>query len=203
MGSFVRRILRGDTEATGAGVLAPERDDLRSVRRFAARRRWLAGIAGALCAFPAFGAGALRTPWPRARPTPPIELPGLDGALWTPESARGRPLLLNFWASWCEPCRAEIPSLEALALRHEGDGLIVMAVNYRENEATVKRFVEATSLRLPVLFDRRGEAAKQFGIHAFPSSVIIDRRGHAASVVVGECDWGAAPARDWIAATLS
>src|ERR1700712_2766026 len=105
-------------------------------------------------------AQAARREWPRQRATPTVELAGLDGSAWQLAATRGKPVLLNFWASWCEPCRAEMPALQQLAREHRGEGVQVLAVNYKEGEAAVRRFLQATGLELPVLLDREGAAAK-------------------------------------------
>ncbi|HET8744918.1 MAG TPA: TlpA disulfide reductase family protein [Ramlibacter sp.] len=140
-----------------------------------------------------------RREWPRKRATPALELAGIDGSAWRLAAARGRPVLLNFWASWCEPCRAEMPALQQLAREHASGGLQVLAVNYRETEGAVRRFVGQTGLELPVLLDREGAAAKAFGVRIFPSTVGIDRRGHARFVVTGEFDWAGTQAARWVA----
>jgi thiol-disulfide isomerase/thioredoxin len=148
-------------------------------------------------------AGALTLrPWPARQPAPPLTLPVWGGAAWTLEAHKGQPVLLNFWASWCEPCRAEMPSLELLAARHQAQGLQVMAVNFRETDAAVRRFIEATALTLPVLRDSDGSAARAFGVRIFPSTVGIHRGGQVVSVVVGECDWSGPAARRWVAALM-
>jgi peroxiredoxin len=169
------------------------------------RRQWLvaasAGYAG--CVLPQAVEGARRTAWPRQRPTPTFQLPKLEEGTWNLASAKGQPVLLNFWATWCEPCRTEMPSLEQLAARHQGQGLQVMAVNFREGEAPVRRFIAATGLRLPVLYDRDGAAAKAFGVTIFPGTVAIDRRGRASFVVVGGFDWTGALAQEWLAPLLA
>lgn len=95
-----------------------------------------------------------------------------------------------------------MPSLELLAVRHERQGLKVMAVNYRETDAAVRRFIDSTALDLPVLRDADGGAAKDFGVRMFPSTVGIDRRGLVRFVVVGECDWAGTDARRWVADLL-
>ena len=76
-----------------------------------------------------------------------------------------------------------------------------MAVNYREPEAKVRRFIDATGLRLPVLHDD-GDIAKAFGIHTFPSTVAINRKGQAIFTVVGDCDWSSPAASRWVAEIL-
>ena len=147
--------------------------------------------------------GPLPRPWPRSISTPPLALPGFDAPAWTLASARGRVVLLNFWASWCEPCRAEMPSLELLAQRHEADGLEVVAVNFRETDAAIRKFMALMPISLPILRDVDGAAARAWGARIFPTTVAIDRAGRAAFSVFGECEWNGPQARAWIAPLLA
>ena len=147
-------------------------------------------------------AGAQRRPWPLGRPTPALELPAWEGPPFRLADARGQVIVLNFWASWCEPCRAELPSLELLAQRHETDRLQVLAVNFRETDATLRRFLAASPLTLPVLRDRDGAAARDWQVRVFPSTVVIARDGRAAFTVTGEVDWTGPVAREWVRAVL-
>jgi thiol-disulfide isomerase/thioredoxin len=166
------------------------------------RRLALLALAGLSVAWSAGAAEPQRHEWPRQRPTPDLALPKADGSAWRLSTLSGQPVLLNFWASWCEPCRVEMPSLERLARGHEAQGLQVVAVNYREGDDSVQRFVESTGLHLPVLVDRDGTAAKALGVRAFPSTVAIDREGRARFTVLGECDWESPVALRWLAAIL-
>ncbi|WP_291144556.1 TlpA disulfide reductase family protein [Hydrogenophaga sp.] len=138
------------------------------------------------------------TPWPAGRATPALKLPVWGGSVQDVASLRGRPVLLNFWASWCPPCVEEMPTLELLATRHQADGLEVLAVNFRETDATVRRFIAQTGLTLPVLRDRDGATAKAFGVRIFPSTIAIGRDGRAQFTVTGEVDWLGAEARRWL-----
>jgi thiol-disulfide isomerase/thioredoxin len=168
-------------------------------------RRRAALLACALlpCTAGAADADALQSrPWPAKKATPALLLPRWEGQSWSLAAARGLPVLLNFWASWCEPCRAELPSLELLATRHEPQGLQVLTVNFRETDGAVRRFVEATAMSLPVLRDRDGAAAQAFGVRTFPSTVAINRQGRVLSTVIGEVDWNSPAARRWVAQLL-
>jgi thiol-disulfide isomerase/thioredoxin len=165
------------------------------------RRAWLGATAAACVTlpWPALAAEPLRRPWPKGHPTPALQLPSLDGPNWSLASAKGKPVLLNFWASWCPPCRDEMPSLELLATRHEAQGLQVLAINFRETDAAVRRFIADSAFSLPVLRDRDGAAAQAMGVRTFPTTVAIARSGQALFSVVGEVDWGGPTARQWMA----
>ena len=146
--------------------------------------------------------GAAYRPWPKSKPTPALELPAWESPPVRLAALRGQVVVLNFWASWCEPCRAEMPSLELMAERHKGDRLQVLAVNFRETDGTIRRFLAQTDFSLPILRDADGAAARAWQVRIFPSTVVIGRDGRAAFTVVGEVDWGGAEARAWIAPLL-
>ena len=137
---------------------------------------------------PAPGAGYNLQTWPASKPVPALQLTDLNGKVWRLTELRGRVVLVNFWASWCEPCRAEMPSLQSLADQHRQD-LVVLAVNLKESTQTVQQFVQRTGLTLPVLPDPQGVTARAWGVAVFPSTVLIDAQGKVRSVVQGELDW--------------
>jgi len=146
--------------------------------------------------------GPLLRSWPAGRATPSLALPRHDGGLWRLLDARGRVVLLNFWASWCEPCRTEMPSLELFAQRHERDGVVVIAVNYRETDAAIRRFLDQMPMSLPILRDADGGAARDWGVRAFPTTVLVGRDGLARFSIVGEADWLAPEFRNLLAPLL-
>jgi thiol-disulfide isomerase/thioredoxin len=166
------------------------------------RRRWLA--AGALMAggVRAQTANAARRPWPSTRPTPALDLPAWEGPRFNLAEARGKVVLLNFWASWCEPCRTEMPSIELLAEGYAKDGLIVQAINFRETDAALRRYLADWPITLPILRDADGAAARAWGFRVFPSTAIVARDGRALFTVTGEVDWTGREARQWITAVL-
>ena len=133
-------------------------------------------------------------PWPAKKPIPVFEATDLNGNVWRASDLRGRAVLINFWASWCEPCRAEMPSLQALAQRHGSEKLLVLAVNFKEPFPTVQRFAQQSALTLPVLLDPQGALARQSGVTVFPSTVLLGADGRVHGVLRGELDWTAAQA---------
>jgi thiol-disulfide isomerase/thioredoxin len=145
---------------------------------------------------------ATQRPWPQGRPTPALDLAAQDGPRWRLAAARGKLVMLNFWATWCEPCRSEMPSLELMAQRHESQGLEVVTVNYRESSAAISRFLELMPLSLPVLRDADGAVAKAWGVNVFPTTIVVGRDGRARLSRIGEVDWNAALEREWVAGLL-
>jgi thiol-disulfide isomerase/thioredoxin len=140
--------------------------------------------------------------WPVRQPAPAFVLGDIDQKTWRLADLRGSAVMLNFWATWCEPCRAEMPSLEALAARHRADGLVVLAVNFREAEPTIRRFLEKMPIGLPIVMDAQGSVTKAWTPGVFPSTVLIDRAGQPRRTIVGELDWNADLVRPWMAELL-
>jgi len=137
-------------------------------------------------------------PWVATRPAPPLSLTDLDGKTWDLSSLQGKAVLLNFWATWCEPCREEMPSLEALAKRHRADPVIVLTVNYQEPENGIRKFLERVPMALPILLDRDGSTTKAWTPRVFPTTVLVDRGGQPRHQVVGAVDWNGHEPRQWL-----
>ncbi|WP_298824731.1 TlpA disulfide reductase family protein [uncultured Piscinibacter sp.] len=160
------------------------------------RRTVLRAGAAALLAHASLARASFEVrPWPSSRAVPPLSLVDLDGRTWSLAALRGRPVVLNFWATWCEPCRAEMPSLDLMALKHERDGLAVLTINFRESASAIRRFLDAVPLSLPVLLDRDGAAARAFAVSVFPTTLMVSRRGRPVAEVRGEVDWTGADGR--------
>jgi thiol-disulfide isomerase/thioredoxin len=147
-------------------------------------------VCAALTANPAVHAqGYDVVPWSARKPVPSLQATDLNGQRWRMGDLHGKAVLINFWASWCEPCRAEMPSLQALAQRLGPDSLVVLAVNFKESDATARRYAQRADLQLPVLLDPDGLLARQWGVTVFPSTVLIAADGHVQGVLRGELDW--------------
>lgn len=139
------------------------------------------------------GAQAL-TPWTGAA-TPPLVLASLDGHLHRLTEYRGRVVLVNFWATWCAPCRAEMPSIERLRRSLEREPFAVLAVNVGEDAAAVRAFANRVAMGFPVLLDRKSEAARAWGARVLPMSFVIGPHGRIRYRAIGERNWSNARIR--------
>lgn len=140
------------------------------------------------------------TPW--AGPVSALGLVDTTGKTWQPADLRGRAVLLNFWASWCEPCRAEMPTLQQIADFYGPEKLLVLAVNFKEPPARALQFAQTTGVSLPVLLDLKGELARRWGVKVFPTTLSLDRLGKPRQRIQGEVDWTSAAAEKLIAPLL-
>lgn len=111
-------------------------------------------------------------------PAPDFELPSLeDGTPIALSSFRGHVVVLNFWASWCAPCRLEAPGLRRVSERYRERGVRFLGVDYRDDEAAARAFVEEFRLPYPSVFDPSGSLAFDFELIGFPTTFIIDAGG--------------------------
>lgn len=122
-------------------------------------------------------------------PTQPLALTDLGGRPHDLAEYRGKVLVVNFWATWCPPCREELPSLERLRDALQGRPFEVLAVNVAEGEPRVTRFLAEVPLRLPVLLDRDGDAQRAWKVRGLPATFLLDREGAIRFWYLGELDW--------------
>ena len=116
---------------------------------------------------------------------PPLTLQTLDGSTISLVSLQGRPVILNFWASWCEPCREEIPALAALHAR----GIRVLTVAVADREADAQRFLGGAGPGLPLAHDRDQKLSRALGVSLLPYSLVLDARHRVVARVEGALDW--------------
>ena len=169
----------------------------------------LGGVLALLLAVPAairgaedpFAALAVRRLTP---PSPPREFtaavpggpgsPGGPGGKISLESYRGRIVFLNFWATWCVPCREEMPAMERLYRRYRDQGLVVLALSVDvHGEAAITPFVKELGLTFPVGLDPNMRIASLYGIRALPSTFLLDRQGRIVGSAIGPREWDSPP----------
>ncbi len=122
-------------------------------------------------------------------PAPQVELPALSGGgTGSLEDYRGDVVVLNFWASWCDPCRAESPLLQRWHERLRKDGATVLGIDVQDVAGDARDFVDEYGLTYPMLRDGPGNTRDEFGILGLPETFVIDRRGRIAAVARGPVD---------------
>jgi len=133
------------------------------------------------------GAADLK-PW-SGGPTPGLELRELDGRVHRLADYRGRVVLVNFWATWCVPCRDEMPSIQRLKEKLGGRPFEVLAVNLDEPEARVRKFLTQMKVDFTVLLDPEKKVAQAWAARILPASFVIGPDGRIRYSLVGDLDW--------------
>ena len=121
--------------------------------------------------------------------TPAFELSALDGRKVDLASMRGRVVLINYWATWCEPCREEMPAIERLRTKLKGRPFEVLAVNYGESEERVSAFVTKLNLSMPILLDPYKNSVEAWKVRGLPMTFLVDVNGKVRYWSFGERDW--------------
>jgi len=116
-------------------------------------------------------------------------LPTLSGDTQTLSALKGKVVFLNFWATWCGPCRVEMPSMEALHNLYAEKGLEILAVNSGEKQPEVLAFMQNNNLSFPAVLDSDGKVSTSYGVQAIPTTFLIDREGKIVVRLVGSINW--------------
>ena len=118
---------------------------------------------------------------------PDFTLDLLDGGQLSLSELRGHPIVLNFWASWCLPCRSEMPAIESVYQRYKESGLVVIGLNLtsQDSESDARAFVQELGLTFPIALDRDGSVRERYQLLGLPSTYFIDQSGIIRSVIVG------------------
>lgn len=141
-------------------------------------------------------------PWPPGKARPELKALALDGQLRSLASYAGAPLILNFWASYCAPCRLEMAQFNRLLEQYRPQGLRVLAVNHGEMPARVLQFLQTVPFHGEVLLDRSQTQLPAWGGIALPTSFVLDAQGQVRLWHVGEIDWLGTRAQAQLAAVL-
>jgi thiol-disulfide isomerase/thioredoxin len=122
-------------------------------------------------------------------PAGDFSLPLLEGGNVSLGGLKGKIVFLNFWATWCPPCRAEMPAMEALYNQFKNDDLAFIAVDLQETKDEVSAFVQEHGFTFPVALDMDGGVSAKYGVQSIPTTLIIDRDGNVITGAVGGRDW--------------
>ena len=140
----------------------------------------------------------------RPEPAPDFTVPGLTSPHLSLSSFRGQVVFLNFWATWCPPCREEMPSMERLYRRFKARGLTILAISIDSRGAeVVAPFVKHFGLTFPIGLDPKSEVANRYLLRALPTTVLIDRGGRIAAFAFGARGWDSSAAHAVIETLLN
>ncbi len=111
-------------------------------------------------------------------PAPDFTLPVRSGGTLALNDLKGQVVMLNFWASWCGPCRQEMPLLDQMHKKYEALGFKLLGVNVEADTKDAERWLAQTPVTFPILFDRENKVSQMYSVNAMPSTVFIDRKGN-------------------------
>ncbi len=150
---------------------------------------WLAGALLVAAVFALSMGEDTPDPVGRGTPAPAFSLPALDGPDVTLSDLRGKVVLVNFWATWCEPCEAEMPAMERLYRTLAPEGFELLAVSVDDGPEPVRAFRERLALSFPILLDPAKDTAEAYQTFRFPESLLVDRRGVIVERYIGGKEW--------------
>jgi peroxiredoxin len=118
---------------------------------------------------------------------PDFSLQDPTGENFVLSDLRGHPVLINFWTSWCPPCRTEMPAMQRVFETYRDQNFVILAVNATHQDSPIKasEFVEEFKLTFPILFDNNGTVTSQYQVSSFPSSFFVDTKGFVHEIVIG------------------
>jgi peroxiredoxin len=119
---------------------------------------------------------------------PDFKLTTLDGKEMKLSQLRGKAVMLNFWGSWCEPCRTEMPAMQQVYEKYKDEGFVIVAVNIAETDVAASQFAKQNGLTFPIWMDRDREAVKLYNIKPIPTSFFIDPDGIIRKKIEGPLD---------------
>jgi peroxiredoxin len=136
-------------------------------------------------------------------PTPDFTLPDPAGKKVSLKDFRGKLVMLNFWATWCAPCREEMPTMERLYQEFKNKGFVILAVDVKDKKTDALAFIKELKLTYPVVFDPDGEIGLLYGAWGLPATYLIGAKGEGLARMWGPADWYSPGARALIQALLS
>jgi thiol-disulfide isomerase/thioredoxin len=149
----------------------------------------------------AWAAGGKMTSW-NGGPTPPLALRDLAGKEHKLADYKGKVVILNFWATWCDPCRDEMPAMQRLQDKLAGKPFVILAVDYGEGPPRIGEFLKKVPVRFTVLLDRDTSAATAWKVKVLPTTLVIDPEQKVRFVAVGDVGWDTPPVESEIVKLL-
>jgi len=140
---------------------------------------WLGGLVGAMD----------KAPKPSANKIIDFTLKDLNGKSHTLSKYKGKVIFLNFWATWCPPCRAEMPAMQKMYKSWNSKKYVMLAVNIGQNKKTVKSFAAENGYTFPILLDSTSSIAKKYRVSGIPTTYIINKEGKIVTRIVGAREW--------------
>ncbi len=120
------------------------------------------------------------------QPAPDFSLVSLEGETVQLSDFSGQVVMVNLWATWCPPCKAEMPTINAYYQAHKNEGFVVLAVNNQENKSQVSKFIQTNGFSFPVLLDAHSRVITDYNVRGLPTSFIIDRDGQIQHTHTGQ-----------------
>lgn len=160
-----------------------------------------ASLASLVISFPvAADTSQTLTPIADRTPAPPFELQDLSGQMLRLADYVDRPVILNFWATWCPPCLAEMPAMQRAHEQVAHEGIAVIAVNVGDDPATVTEFLSKVPVAFPIPLDIDSEVVQSYPVKGLPTTFVIDPAGTLVYVAMGEREWDDAVLLDQVRA---
>ena len=131
----------------------------------------------------------LLTPMPEQPAAPIFDLAGPGGERYNLEDMRGKPIIVNFWATWCPPCRAEMPSLQRAWEQVKNEDILVVAINVGEDADTIGRFTEEVKMEFPLPMDLDSKMTQRWPMNGLPTTFVVDPEGRLVYRAQGEREW--------------
>ncbi len=142
------------------------------------------------CCFALLAAGCGESPVAGVgKPAPGFDTLDMQGNVWSLSKHRGQVVFLNFWATWCEPCREEMPSMQRLYAKLPKDRFKMIALYNKDRPAVVKNFVAKLGITIPILDDEQNIIGERYGLTGLPETFIIDKQGVIREKFIGPAEW--------------
>ena len=123
------------------------------------------------------------------KPAPDFDTLDLDGKVWSLSKLKGKVVFVNFWATWCSPCREEMPSMQRLYTKLPKDKFEMIALFNNDKKPAVRNFVSQLGLTFPILSDEHNFAGTKYGLTGLPETFIVDKQGVIREKIIGPAKW--------------